>query len=187
MNTCSRSYTTSLNGWKLRHTIRSATKKSKISFKRTWYVASEFLKRLWLTMGLNSSHWTSKTSARNGESKSPSPFPAIQRPMGKWSRQTRQSSRSSRNSSRKPRVFGQTSYQVRFRPTKPPFVLPLVKLHSHSHMARRQSYLSSVAFHQWDTCSSMMTQIESCSITTWMQLTSYMTKLIFAPHSTNKR
>ena len=141
---------------------------------------SEFPKRLWPTMVLNSSHSTSKTSAKNGESNSPSPLPTIHRPMGKWSRQTRQSWTSSRSGSRKPRVFGQMSYQVCFGTTIPQLELQLVKLHSHSHTALRWSYLSSVASRPWDTCGSTKTQTENCSSTTSMRLTSYVTSS--SPH-----
>ena len=77
------------------------------------YVVLEYPKSLWLTMGPNSSHSTSKTSARNEESSSPFLLHAIQTPMGKWSRPTRPSSRLSRSDSRKQRVFG---------PTEPPLV-----------------------------------------------------------------
>ena len=138
-------------------------------------------------MTLNSSHSTSKTSARNGESNSPSPLPAIHRPMGKRSQQTRQSSTSSRSGSRKPMVFGQTSYQVCFGPIEPLVKLPLVKLHSHSHTALRQSYLSSMASRPQGTFGSTKTQIENCSATSSMRSMSHATKLTFTLHSTNKR
>ena len=71
------------------------------SFGRMKYVASEYPKRLWPTMGLNSSHSTSKIFANNGESSFPFLPHAIQKPMGKQSQQTRPSLRSSRSGSRR--------------------------------------------------------------------------------------
>ena len=123
-------------------------------------------------MGPNSSHLTSKTSERNGESSYPLPH-ATQRPMDKQNQLTRQSSRSSRSGSRKKRVFGQTSYLVCFGPTEPPLKLSLAKLLSYWHTAPRQSYLSSAASRPRDTCGSTKTQIENCSTTASMQSMSY--------------
>ena len=125
-----------------------------------WYVTSEFPKRLWPTMGLNSSHSTSKIFVRNGESNSPYLPHTTQRPMDKRSRLTKRSSISSRSGSRNKTVFG---------PTELLPVLPQKRLHYHSHLASRQSYMLNVAFHLQGICGSMKTQTRSCSTITLMQ------------------
>ena len=138
-------------------------------------------------MGLNSSHLTYKTSARNGELSSHFLLHAIQRLMGKRSRPTRLPSRTLRSDTRKQRVFGQMSYLVCFGPTEPLPIPSQEKLHSHSYTALRQSYLSNAAFPLQGTCGLKKTQTKSCLTITSMQSTNFMTNHISTLHSSSRK